>query len=594
MPYIKDFQHDNNKHNLQNRDRYNPEFNPTVSSIGKNQQKKFNKAIDNYIRFVSWGRWYPDLFLDLITPKEGTSKAGKIKLGYDQRVFLRCILRFFSIYGVFPRGYSKTWTEVLAMIITCIFYPNIQLALTAQTKEASAKMLSEKVIEICRQYPLIDNEIVKKKSSKDDAEYLFSNGSCINILANSQSSKGSRRKRISIEEAALLNNETFEDALAPIVEIGRNTCGALGIVDPCELNQKIDFYTTSGFMGSTEHTRNIEMYKSMINLEGKIVLGSDWKLACWYGRGSSKDKILKKKKTSSPTYFAMNFESKWVGSVSNQLVDINTLYNQRTLRKPILSNDTGEVVLGVDVARSQNEANNKTIISVLRIQRNSNNTVKKIELGNMFTISNKSDYETQAVCIKRTQVQYNAKMVVIDANGVGSGVVDELLKPNVDKRDGVTYPAWNSAISDYISTDPDAPVLFYPLKANGINTQIIISFINSIDSGKLVLLENKKETDFNTLTADGVSAYIPYEQTNAFIAEVANLKIKQLPGGNLTVEQVVRKVDKDRYSSVAYGIYWIMTYDNIIMKDDVDILNIVGELNQACGSIGSSLGNIFK
>ena len=41
----------------------------------------------------------PDLFLDLITPE-----TGGIRLDLDQRVFIRVLVRFASVYGVFPRG----------------------------------------------------------------------------------------------------------------------------------------------------------------------------------------------------------------------------------------------------------------------------------------------------------------------------------------------------------------------------------------------------------------------------------------------------------------------------------------------------------
>ena len=53
--------------------------------------------------------------------------------------------------------------------------------------------------------------------------------------------KAQRRKRISIEESNLMDNVIFEDALEPVVEVGRTTCGKLAIVNPEELNQQINF-----------------------------------------------------------------------------------------------------------------------------------------------------------------------------------------------------------------------------------------------------------------------------------------------------------------------------------------------------------------
>ena len=38
-----------------------------------------------------------------------------------------------SMYGTFPRGYAKTYTEVLDDFIAAILYPGITLSVTAQT-----------------------------------------------------------------------------------------------------------------------------------------------------------------------------------------------------------------------------------------------------------------------------------------------------------------------------------------------------------------------------------------------------------------------------------------------------------------------------
>lgn len=62
----------------------------------------------------------------------------------------------------------------------------------------------------------------------------------------------------------------------------------------------------------------------------------------------------------------------------------------------------------------------------------------------------------------------------------------------------------------------------------------------------------------------------PYIQTDLLFAEVANLKLKNLPNGNLTVEKVVRKLDKDRFSALAYVVYYISEYTSVIKpKNDI-------------------------
>lgn len=68
-------------------------------------------------------------------------------------------MRFVSLYGVFPRGWGKTYAEVLAMYLVSIFFPGIDLAMTAQTKENAAELLKDKHAEIVKHFPMLKNEI---------------------------------------------------------------------------------------------------------------------------------------------------------------------------------------------------------------------------------------------------------------------------------------------------------------------------------------------------------------------------------------------------------------------------------------------------
>lgn len=319
-----------------------------------------NFNVDNWEYFCSYARWYPDAFLDLIKPERGG-----LNLHLDQRIYLRVMMRFVSFYGVFPRGYGKTFDEVLASMLTCVFFPEITISLSAQTKENSADLLKDKYNEIIRFYPMLKNEISKANFAKGDALVVFKNGARLDNLANAQSSKGQRRKRMNMEESALINNDTFLDALLPIVEVPRVCVGKYSIVDPEELNQMINYFTTAGYRGSDEYERSVTMVKDMINLQGKMVLGSSFWLPCWYGRGSTKSQIFQKKRDMTFVSFAQNYESDWVGCADNAFININKLMNCRTLSSPVLQNknENEEFYIGVDVARSQKTSNNQTFIA---------------------------------------------------------------------------------------------------------------------------------------------------------------------------------------------------------------------------------------
>lgn len=511
----------------------------------------------NMLNFVHGLGGIPDLFLDLIKPE-----TGGINLHSDQRIYLRCIMRFVSIYGVFPRGWSKTYNEYLAMFLVGIFFPGIDLAMTAQTKENAAELIKDKHNEIMKHFPMLENELDgKAKFSKGDAEVKIKSDSKIDNLANAQTSKGQRRKRINIEESALLNDVLFQDALKPIVEVPRYTVGKLGVVDPQELNQQINFFTTSGFRGSDEFRRSLQMYEGMVNLSGEMVLGSSWYLACWYGRGSSKSQILKKKKEMSPTAFAQNYESKWVGCADSALVNINKLMNCRSLTTTqIEAKKDEEFYLGVDVARSQNTNNNQSSVVVAKVKRNKDKTkIVSVDIVNIINIPNIMNFTAQACIIKKIKKRYNAQAVVIDGNGLGAGLIDECLKESFDPITNESLGCWDTINDDNVPEIPEeAEKILYNLKAQSVQSKVVTNFIDMVDSEKLRLLVGKQLNEFTIAEQDNFDECVaPFIQTDCLFEEVANLKLKQLPSGGVTIEKVVKKLDKDRVSALIYVLWYI-------------------------------------
>ena len=570
MSSYSNFQSDNMKYDSKESrtNIFNPEFQATVKALGDVQTDSFTKNLDKWVNFTSWARWCPDLWYDLITPE-----TGGIRLDLDQRVFLRCIARFVSTYGVFPRGYGKTFVEDLGIYHAACWYPDIEISLSAQTKESASKLLEDKHREIIKFYPLMANEIIKANFSKDSAEVIFTSGARVDNLANAQSSKGQRRKRLNIEESNLLNNELFEDCLEPIPNVPRRTIGRKASINPEELNGQINFFTTSGFRGSTEFDRNLSQFDEMAELKGKILIGSDWQLACEYGRGETKSQILNKKEKLSPIFFAMNYESKWVGATSDALVDINKLLKLRVISKPELKYDgKSDYYISIDIARSQKSSNNQTSIAVLKAKRNKENRIMYIELVNLINLPTGLNFTSQAIEFKRIFKLYHAKMGISDNNGLGKGLTDELLKEQVDPVTGDILECM-----DTINTD-DAPEIknsrkcIYALQSQGINTDIIVNFIDCVESAKLHILEKNTNNNYDLNDKEYFNnIFMPLVNTDLFIEEVSNLKLKHLNGGKLTVEQLTKRVDKDRYSAVAYGLWYIKNFEDKVKNPVVNI-----------------------
>lgn len=351
--------------------------------------------------------------------------------------------------------------------------------------------------------------------------------------------------------------------LEPIVNIPRRTTGKLGLRNPVELNGQINFFTTPAFKGTREYERNVEFVDEMTNpMSGKIILGSDWQLACSYGRGETKAEILKKKESLTPSAFAKNYGGVWTGCAEGSVVNISKLFDLRVVSSPELKGvKDGEYVISVDVARSQNTNNNQCSVAVLRIIRGNRQKIKQVRLVNMINIPAILNFKAQAQEIMRIKNRYDARAVVVDANGLGAGVVDELVNEQLDTNTGEFLGCYKTINVEMDSESDDAEEVLYALKSSGINSEIIINFIDYINSQKLALLERKPglvyEVEENKYLED---EYLAHIQTDLLIDEIANLKLKQMTTGKYTVEQVTRKIDKDRWAALAYGLYYIKNY----------------------------------
>lgn len=84
---------------------------------------------------------------------------GDFKFFPYQRQFLRAALRYNHVYMTYPRGYSKSFLSVMALMLKCILYPNSHVFVTTGGKEQAANITLAKLEQICTMIPAMNNEI---------------------------------------------------------------------------------------------------------------------------------------------------------------------------------------------------------------------------------------------------------------------------------------------------------------------------------------------------------------------------------------------------------------------------------------------------
>ena len=244
----------------------------------------------------------------------------------------------------------------------------------------------------------------------------------------------------------------------------------------------------------------------------------------------------------------------------------------RTVRLPEYKrsgngNKDAYYIFGIDVARNACQ----TVISVIKVNPQKKGTGIK-SLVNMITFESEH-FGEQANEIKRQYLNYYPKYIVVDANGLGVGLVDYLVMPSEDTRTGESYPAfgvYKDEKKQYKNLDTNGHVIkdsLWLVKANSeINFEGYTSLLTQMGSGKLhFLLEERdaKASIFSkasnqTLTVHERSEKLrPYVLTSILKAELMNLTKSQNNGTQFKLEPINKGIGRDKVSSLMYGMYAI-------------------------------------
>lgn len=290
-----------------------------------------------------------------------------------------------------------------------------------------------------------------------------------------------------------------------------------------------------------------------------FVIGNDFTLPVMFEQ-LDPDYIeeVKNDPSMSPLQFAREYISVWTGSSENSLVQLKDLEKCRVLTNAEFNAVKGDhkYIISVDVARSERTGSATTAIAVFRIEPRGNGTYFK-KLVNLHTYKGNMHFEDQSIYIKELVEKFQASMVCIDGNGLGRGLLDYLVKE--DK-----YPSY-SIINDS-SYDkyklPNSLPLIFNIMSNTKDTSasnIHNNFMAVIAKHDLKLLvsdsvikDKTKEKDYEKLA----EILVPHVETGLFVDEVMNL-IYEARGNNTVVKRVSKQMEKDRYSAVSYGLFYI-------------------------------------
>lgn len=534
---------------------------------------------------IAFFRVYPDLFVDFLLRN---NNPHNFKFYFYQRVFLRIVMRHRYVSATFPRAYSKSFLSMMVLCLRCILYPNADLFVTTGGKEQAASITVAKIEEICKLIPGINNEInwdrgVSKKS-KDDVTYVFKSGSSITILAARQSSRGQRKTGGLMEEFVLIDGDILNEVIIPTTNVDRLIGD--GTRDSKEVINKSQIYiTTAGWKNSFAYNRVIELLvQSIINPDEAMVMGGTYETPVAEGL-LSEDFVdqLKLQGTYNEESFDREYRSIWSGSVQDAFYSAEKFDKHRVLNQPEYeysgrSSKNAFYVIGVDVGRIGCTTEAMVFKSTPQPQGSDLKSLVAI-----YTYE-AEDFEVQAINLKKLYYKYKARVLSIDANGLGIGLIDFMTKAQVDPETGDTLPPFGveggtaEETMDLYKKIKGAGVeenAMYLIKANApINTEAYSYAQSQMSSGKIKFLIDEQAAKTKLLgtkvgqnyNAEQRNEYLkPFVLTTVLREQMLNL-VESNEGTNIILKQDNKSIKKDKFSAFIYGLYYIKKQEDLKNK----------------------------
>ncbi len=461
----------------------------------------------------------------------------------------------------------NSFLQNLAFVLKCIMYPRIRLFCCAPGKEQAAKITADCLNDIFEFWPLLRNEVKRFIENKDYTKLIFYNGSRYDVVQMRDSTRGGRRSAGAIEEIVdkKFDGDMLNSVVIPLMANDR--MAVCNKIDPNEIHKSEVYLTTAGTQQQFGYQKLREVYQDMINGKSAFCIGNSYELPCLHGQ---LDIDFIEELRESPTYSIMDFmreyQSIWTGSSSDSLVSDEKLRKTRVVgiaEWEHCGDDKVDYCLAYDVSRNEGDVNALSCLTVIKMTPKSNGDYVK-EIVNIFSMEGQHSTK-QAKFLKQKVKEFRARILVIDNNGLGVAVTDSLI---LDLNDGnPPYSVINDSEYDKYKLDNSIPIVFAlkSQKKETRNSDMINHFMqvfNKLDIGLLKSthegikdLEKKLKRKIKD-SEELANAEIPYILTDNLCEEIMNLTYKQA-GNETRIERISKAIQKDKFSSLLYGLYWI-------------------------------------
>lgn len=597
-----------------------------MDNYQKNVYKKFpshswlsNKA--NYERIVDWITFYRRNIPVFVEHYLG------IPLHWYQIIWLYLLNIFITVVIIAGRASAKSFVIAIFSCAKAILYPNTKVVIASGSKKQASLIVKEKIQkELMPKSENLRREIKTIKTSANDIEVIFHNGSSIVVVVAGEGALGYRSTVLIFEEFKRIDKYVVDKVLKPF-QMARpaqyrtnEECEQYGVKyreNDEFLEEAVNIYISSA--APTSHWMGKllkDTVKSKYKDNSSCMLATDYSIALKHAI-KTKAQLVEAKRTTDPITWREEYENEMLREGANAYFTYGLLTKNQNNKKAfyprryedvrnkhknpyVIPKQNGEIrVLSCDMAfierANKNDNSCFTFIRALPesiTYESENIDGKKIEVKNGYRrvvsyieACPGSDVDKQAIRIKQLYYDMDCDFLVLDTRNGGLMVYDRLAKVLYDEDRDCEYPAWkclnDKDIASRVNVVGALENVFAINASQKLNNDIAISLRNILDAKMIDLLVNLDEAKdileanipeySSTLDVDIMTFYErPYLETQALINEMMSLEyIRNEQTGVITLFETGSNT-KDRYVSLAYGSYYIGLLEQDLLSDSSD------------------------
>ncbi len=559
-------------------------MNMAANNENKNTQTKYEKIQRGLQKWTAFYRANPHRFcIDYL---------GMTWMATFQQILINVFFMFNYTMVIASRGMGKSQIVAAALCAYCILYPGTQVVIAAGVRSQSLNVLNKIMDEFYPKSQNLQNEIASSKVIPSEAYIKFKNGSIIKVVTAKDSSRSARAHIVLVDEFVQVK-ETIITKVLRKFKAGQRRPDFFDkpkytdknephpsdwVYVPKEPNREI-YISSAYYKYHYSWAKFNAFYKSMIKGESYFVCGFPYQLpvsAGYYPLSQIQEEMQEDNFDS--VSWSMEMDSLFFGESTSAFFSFKDVSTQRKLILPVYPKPyyailgdpkikyqkkrIGEIrLLGIDVATQGGSKNDATAISLLQMLPTNYGYSRSATY--METIDG-GHGQDQAIRIRQLFDDLDCDFVVIDCNGVGLSVFDELSQDQYDNERKILYEAWSCINDEAMAArcrNPDAPKIMYSVKATAqFNSDAAVYLRDCMRRGKIRFLTDEADGKEwlngskyyqNLAVEDQVIFEAPFYQISAFVNEIVNLDYTLLNDKIKVKERSGAR--KDRYSSILYA-----------------------------------------